>query len=104
MCSIGRLGETRSTASTNVLLKPYLREILYEARNLQKGLEPGSNVHPGVNLEGGWDDEQHVESLRSAVTQTKGLLERLDDPEFPFNEFELAWNGIMCSRLQERKM
>jgi hypothetical protein len=55
-----------------------------------------------VNLEGDWDDERHVRPLRNSVTQTRDLLERLEDPEFPSNEFELAWNGIMPSRLRER--
>jgi hypothetical protein len=41
--------------------------------------------------------------LRSALTETRNLLERLEDPEAPFDDFELAWNGIMLSRLQERK-
>ena len=83
-------------------LKQFPREILYEARNLQKGLEPGSSVHPGMNVEGDWDDKRHVEPLRSAVTQTRDLLERLEDPEFPCNEFEFAWNGIMPGKLRGR--
>jgi hypothetical protein len=79
-------------------------EILCEARNLQRRMEPGSNdVHPDVNLEGDWDDKRHLKSLRSAVTKTRDLLERLEDPESPSDEFELAWNGIMPSRLRERK-
>jgi hypothetical protein len=66
-------------------------------------MEPGSNVHPDVNIEGDWDVERHLEPLRCAVTTTRDLLERLEDTEAPFNEFELAWNGIMPSRLRERK-
>jgi hypothetical protein len=77
--------------------------ILYEAGNLQKRIEPGSNVHPRVNLEGDWDDERHLEPLRSAVIKVKDLLERLEDPEAPSDEFELAWNGIMPSRLREER-
>jgi hypothetical protein len=92
-----------SAAFTSIRLKQYPRGILYEAGNLQNRMEPGSSVHPGVNLEGGWDDKRHLRPLRSAVTQTKDLLERLDDPEAPSDEFELAWNGIMPSRLRERK-
>jgi hypothetical protein len=92
-----------NTASTSIRLKQYPREITYEARNLQALIEPGSNAHPDVNLEGDWDDERHLEPLRSAVTKTRDLLERLEDPEAPSGEFELAWNGIMPSRLQERK-
>ena len=93
----------------NIRLKPFPREILYEARNLQKGLEPGSDVHPGVNPEGEWYNDRHLEPIRSAVTKTKDLLERLEDPDVPldravFDEFELAWNGIMPSRLREREM
>ncbi len=89
----------KSTASAPIPLKQCCRKILYEAGNLQKRIEPGSNVHPGVNVEGEWDDKRHLEPLRSAVTQAKDLLERLEDPEAPTNEFELAWNGIMHSRL-----
>ena len=93
----------------DVRLKPFPRECLYEARNLQKGLEPGSSVHPSVNLEGDWDNERYLEPIRSAVTKTKDLLERLEDPDAPFeraefDEFELAWNGIMPCRLRERAM
>lgn len=61
-------------------------------------------MYPGVNLEGEWDNKRHLEPLRSAVTQTKDLLERLQDPEFPSKEFALAWNGIMPNRLRERTM
>lgn len=89
--------------SFHIRLKRYPRVILYEARNLQKRIEPGSNVHPGVDLEGKWDGERHIEPVRMAVTQARDLLERLDDPEAPTNEFEIAWNGIMPSRLRERK-
>ena len=93
----------------NVRLKPFPREILYEAHNLQKGLEPGSSVHPSVNLEGDWDNERHLEPIRIAVTKTKDLIGRLEDPDSPFDravfdEFELAWNGIMPSRLREREV
>jgi hypothetical protein len=84
-------------------LKRYPRVILYEACNLQKRIKPGSNVHPRVDLEGEWDGERHLEPVRSAVTQTRDLLERLEDPEAPTNEFEMAWNGIMPGRLRERK-
>jgi len=54
-------------------------------------------------LKGNWDDEQHIGPLRNVVTKTRDLLERLSDPEAPSNEFELAWNGIMPSRLREKK-
>jgi hypothetical protein len=37
------------------------------------------------------------------VTKTRDLLERLSDPEAPSDEFLLAWNGIMPSRLRKRK-
>jgi hypothetical protein len=89
----------RNITSAHIRLKRYPRVILYEARNLQKQIEPGSNVHPGVDLEG----ERHLEPVRMAVTQVRDLLERLEDPEAPTNEFEIAWNGIMPSRLRERK-
>lgn len=92
-----------SVTSVRIRLKQYPRAILYEARNLQKRIEPGSNLHPGVDLEGQWDGEQHLEPVRSAVTETRDLLERLEDPEAPINEFEIAWNGIMPSRLRPRE-
>ena len=66
-------------------------------------MEPGSNVHPRNTSEGNWEDERHTRPLRYVVTKTRDLLERLSDPEAPSNEFELAWNGIMPSRMQERK-
>ena len=63
-------------------------------------------MYPGVNLEGEWDNKRHLELLRSAFTQTKDLLERLEHPKFPYNEFALAWNSIMLmpDRLQEREV
>jgi hypothetical protein len=62
-----------------------------------------------VNLQGDWDGERHLEPIRNTVAKTKDLLERLEDPDAPFDramfdEFELAWNGIMPSRLRERAM
>lgn len=60
-------------------------------------------MHPRNKLEGNWDDEQHTGSLRNVVMKTRDLLERLSDPEAPSDEFELAWNGIMPSRLREKK-
>ena len=92
-----------STASTSIQLKQYLRAILYEARNVQRRIEPGSKAHPDVKLEGDLDDERHLEPLRSAVRRTRDLFERLENPEAPSDEFELAWNGIMPNRLHERK-
>ncbi len=92
-----------STSSANIRLKRYHRGILYEARHLQELVEPGSSVHPGVNLEGDWNGEQHLEPLRDAVTKTRDLIVHLDDSEAFSDDFELAWNGIMPSRLQERK-
>ena len=91
-----------STASMSIRLKQYPRTILYEARNVQKRMDPGSKAHPNVKLEGEWDDERHLEPLKSAVTKTRDLLERLEDPKAPSDEFELAWNGIMPNRLSER--
>jgi hypothetical protein len=67
-------------------------------------MDPGSNVHPSNDMEGEWDDERHLEPVRSVVTETRGLLERLSDPEAPSGEFELAWNGIMPSKLRERRV
>lgn len=91
------------TASAIVQLNRYSRGILYESRNLQRLVGPGSNLHPRVDLEGDWDYERHLEPLRSVVTKTRDLFERLEDPEAPSDDFELAWNGIMSSRLRETK-
>lgn len=81
--------------------------ILDEASNLQKRTGLGSRIHPKKNLKGNWGDKWHLEPLRSVVTKTRDLLERLSDLEVglevPFDEFELAWNGIMPIRLRERK-
>jgi hypothetical protein len=70
-------------------------------------MELGSRIHPRKNLKGNWDDKLHLEPLRSVVTKTRDILERLSDLEadqdVPFDEFELAWNGIMPIRLRERK-
>jgi hypothetical protein len=60
-------------------------------------------LHPRVDLEGDWNYEQHLEPLRSVVTDTRDLFERLEDPEAPSRDFELAWNGIMPRRLRESK-
>ena len=60
-------------------------------------------MHPGKDMEGDRDLEQYLEPLRNAVTKTRDLFERLSDPEAPSNEFQLAWNGIMPSRMQERE-
>jgi hypothetical protein len=67
-------------------------------------MEPGSNVHPRNDTEGEWDDERHLEPVRRVVTETRDLLENLADPEAPSGEFELAWNGIMPSKLRERRV
>jgi len=66
-------------------------------------MEPGSSVHPGKDIEDDRDANQHLEPLRNAVTKTRDLFERLSDPGAPSNEFELAWDGIMPSRMQERE-
>ena len=81
----------------------YPRGILYDARNFQRLVNPGSNSHPKVDLEGDWNHERHLEFLRSVVASTRDLFERLEDPEAPSDDFELAWNGIMPSRLRESK-
>jgi hypothetical protein len=67
-------------------------------------MEPGSNIHPRNDLESEWDSERHLEPLRSVVMKTRDVLERLSDPEAPSGELELAWNGIMASKLRERKI
>lgn len=60
-------------------------------------------MHPKVSLEDEWDGERHLEPIRIAVTQARDLLGRLEDPEAPTSDFEIAWNGIMPGRLRERK-
>ena len=60
-------------------------------------------MHPRADLEDDWNHDRHLESLRSVVTNTRDLFERLEDPEAPSEDFELAWNGIMPSRLRENK-
>jgi len=66
-------------------------------------MKPGSNVHPRNDTEGEWDDGR-LEPVRSVVTKARDLLESLSDPEAPSSEFELAWNGIMPSKLRERRV
>lgn len=66
-------------------------------------MKSGSNVHLGKDVECDRDVERHLEPLRNAVTKTRDLFERLSDPEAPSNEFQLAWNGIMPNRMQERE-
>ena len=66
-------------------------------------MEPGSSVHPGKDVEGDRNIKRHLEPLRNAVTKTRDLFERLSDPEAPSNGFQLAWNGILPSRMQERE-
>ncbi|KAH9985770.1 hypothetical protein BJV77DRAFT_1031292 [Russula vinacea] len=95
--------ETLEEKSDLTVQHKKMRGILSQSRILQKRIKPGSNVHPDANLEGDWDDERHLASLRGAVTKTRDLFERLSDTEAPSDEFELAWNGIMPSRLRERK-
>jgi len=52
-----------------------------------------------MDLEGDWDEGRHLKPLRNTVTKTNDLIERLEDPEAPSNDLELAWNGIMPSRM-----
>jgi len=66
-------------------------------------MKPGSNVHLGKDAESDRVVERHLEPLRNAVMKTRDLFERLADPEAPSHEFQLAWNGIMPSRMQERE-
>lgn len=54
-----------------------------------------------MDLEGELNYERYLESLRSVVANTRDLFERLEDPEAPSDDFELAWNGIMPSRLRD---
>ncbi|KAH9065003.1 hypothetical protein EDB87DRAFT_1574726 [Lactarius vividus] len=82
-------------------------DILKEARELRRRLEPGSSysLHPQVDTQGMWDAARDLGPLRSAVTKTRDLSERLSehlsdhDSGFPTEELECAWNGIMTSRI-----
>lgn len=68
-------------------------------------MQPGSNVHPGKELDGDWDDERHLKPLRNVVTKARDLFQHFSDSDAPSlnNEFELAWNGIMPNRLRRRE-
>ena len=81
-------------------LKQHRSDILKEARELRRRLEPGSRLHPEADIRSGWDAARDLGPLRSAVTKARDLFERLSDPRFPTGEFECAWNGIMPSKLR----
>ncbi|KAH9172877.1 hypothetical protein EDB89DRAFT_842082 [Lactarius sanguifluus] len=84
-----------------------MNDILREARELRRRLEPGSSysLHPQVDTQSRWDAARDLGPLRSTVTKTRDLSRRLSehlsdhDPEFPTGEFECAWNGIMPSEV-----
>jgi hypothetical protein len=82
-------------------LKQHCSDILKEARELRRRLEPGSSFHPQVDSQHVWNAARDLGLLRSAVTKTRDLFERLADPRFPTVEFECAWNGIMPRKLQK---
>ncbi|KAH9009229.1 hypothetical protein EDB84DRAFT_1584162 [Lactarius hengduanensis] len=90
-----------------MLQQTQMNDILKEACGLQRRLEPGSSLHPKVDILDMWDAARDLGPLRSAVTKTRDLSKRLSelsahDPEFPTGEFECAWNGIMPSKLRMR--
>ncbi len=82
-------------------LKQHHSDILKEARELQRHLEPGSSLHPQAHILDVWDAARDLGPMRSAVTKARDLFERLSDPRFPIVEFERAWNGIMPSKLRK---
>ncbi|KAH9075550.1 hypothetical protein EDB83DRAFT_2549245 [Lactarius deliciosus] len=91
-----------------MLQQTQMNDILKEACGLQRRLEPGSSLHPKVDILDMWDAARDLGPLRSAVTKTRDLSKRLSehlsahDPEFPTRDFECAWNGIMPSKLRMR--
>ncbi|KAH9065001.1 hypothetical protein EDB87DRAFT_1756197 [Lactarius vividus] len=97
-----------------ILQQTQVNGILKEACGLQRRLEPGSSLHPKVDILDMWDAARDLEPLRSAVTKTRDLSRRLSeylsehdpefptDPKFPTKDFECAWNGIMPSKLRMR--
>ena len=82
-------------------LTQHRSDILKEARELRRRLDPGSSFHPQADIQHMWDAERDLGSLRSAVTKARDLSELLSDPMFPNVEFECAWNGIMPYKLQK---
>ncbi|KAH9172874.1 hypothetical protein EDB89DRAFT_2069331 [Lactarius sanguifluus] len=91
-----------------MLQQTQMNDILKEACGLQRRLEPGSSLHPKVDILDMWDAVRDLGPLRSAVTKTRDLSKRLSehlsehDPEFPTRDLECAWNGIMPSKLRMR--
>ncbi|KAI9453665.1 hypothetical protein BJY52DRAFT_1288038 [Lactarius psammicola] len=101
-----RRGATLQKLSDLMLQQTQMNDILKEARELQKRLGPESSLHPQAHILDAWDAARDLEPLRSAVTKASDLFERLSDPRFPTVEvptveFELAWNGIMPSKLRK---
>ncbi|KAH8984685.1 hypothetical protein EDB92DRAFT_1470073 [Lactarius akahatsu] len=101
-----RAGATLQELSDLTFQQTEMNDILEEARELQRRLEPGSSysLHPQKDIRSRWDAARDLGPLRSAVMNTRDLSKRLSehlsdrDPEFPTGEFECAWNGIMPSR------
>jgi hypothetical protein len=82
-------------------LNQHRSDILKEARELRRRLEPGSSFHRQADIQHAWDAAQDLAPLRSAVTKARDLSELLSDPQFPTVEFECAWNGIMPRKLRQ---
>ena len=82
-------------------LTQHRSDILKEARELRRRLDPGSSFHPQADIQHMWDAERDLGPLRSVVTKARDLSELLSDPMFPNVEFECAWNGIMPCKLQK---
>ncbi|KAI9453661.1 hypothetical protein BJY52DRAFT_1418183 [Lactarius psammicola] len=72
----------------SVLQQTQMNDILKEARELQRLLEPRSSLHPQADVRGVWDAARDLGPLRSVVTKARDLSERLSDPRFPTAEFE----------------
>ncbi|KAH9013087.1 hypothetical protein EDB85DRAFT_2281005 [Lactarius pseudohatsudake] len=72
-----------------MLQQTQMNDILKEACGLQRRLEPGSSLHPKVDILDVWDAARDLGPLRSAVTKTRDLSKRLSehlsdhDPGFP---------------------
>ncbi|KAH9005755.1 hypothetical protein EDB86DRAFT_2843047 [Lactarius hatsudake] len=102
-----RAGATLQELSDLTFQQTEMNDILKEARELRRQLEPGAihSLHPQVDTQSRWDAARDLGPLRNAVMKTRDLSNRLSehlsdhDPEFPTGELECAWNGIMPSEI-----
>ncbi|KAH9172875.1 hypothetical protein EDB89DRAFT_2229121 [Lactarius sanguifluus] len=102
-----RAGATLQELSDLTFQQTELNDILKEAHELRRHLEPGASysLHPQVDTQSRWDAARNLGPLRNAVMKTRDMSKRLSehlsdhDPEFPAGELECAWNGIMPSEI-----